>query len=222
MTGPEPGSSQPGPDRAAGPAGPPGPPGRPDPLTRAPRTPRTCRAGDHRSCRLVSRHLTSSPRWATSRALEVLLVFGGVVDVRGVRLADHTRAPNRTPERRALVGRGLICGLATHGRPGDTGNRARWAGYAVAAAHRAVYGSTEHHRVAPSTRAARWRSAPRHPARPVRVDGRGGGAVAVPLISTPAAGQHPARPHRRAVRGPGHRGARRVGRGGRRRGRPRA
>ena len=139
MTGPEPGSGSPGPDRAAGPAGPDsGPPGRTGPVD-----PSTTDPADAplrvttlelffdlvfaftltQLASLLAHHLSPSG------ALEVLLVFGVLWWMYGgYAWLTNTRAPDRTPERLLLlVGMAgfLICGLAIpHGfGPGDTGNR---------------------------------------------------------------------------------------------------
>ena len=174
--------------------------------------------------------------FSPSGALEVLLVFGVLWWMYGgYAWLTNTRAPNRTPERLLLlVGMAgfLVCGLAIpHGfGPGDTGDRvALGLGYLlVVVVHSALFYRVNRNiiRVAPfnvSCGAAgdRRRVHPRAGQLPA-VGGRGGHPVALPADHPPRwPVQHPARALRRTPRGPGHRGARRVGRGDRHRRPPR-
>jgi len=139
MTGPEPGTASPGPDRASGPAGPASsPPGPAEPVERGTTGPAdvplrvtTLELFFDLVFAFTLTQLASllEHHFTPSGALEVLLVFGVLWWMYGgYSWLTNARAPVRTPERLLLlVGMAgfLVCGLAIpHGfGPGDTGDR---------------------------------------------------------------------------------------------------
>jgi low temperature requirement protein LtrA len=156
MTGTEPGTASPGPDRTAGPAGPqsspPGPAGSVDPGTTDPDAPLRVTTLELFFDLVFAFTLTQLAallvqNFSPGGALEVLLVFGMLWWMYGgYAWLTNTRAPTRTPDRLLLLAGMagfLVCGLAIpHGfGSGDTGDRlALGLGYLlVVAVHSALF-----------------------------------------------------------------------------------